>query len=112
MASPEPCRHFFGVLGARFLRPLARRELTTLRPLEVAIRLRNPWVRRRDVRLGVESPFFTVLLSWSRYVDRDGIVGLSRSQSIKLPIGSCLDFNGLVEISENLYPVVSRPRSN
>jgi hypothetical protein len=112
MASPQPCRYFFGVLGARLLRPLARRALTTLRPLELAIRLRNPWVRRREVRLGVESPFFTVLLSRSLFVDCDGVLGLSQPHIIDLPIEYCLDFNGLLEISGNLYVVSASPISN
>ena len=54
-------RYFVGVEGARRLRPRARRALMTLRPPAVAMRTRNPWVRRRAIRLGVESPFFTVL---------------------------------------------------
>ncbi len=112
MASPQLCRYFFGVLGARLLRPLARRALTTLRPLELAIRLRNPWVRRREVRLGVESPFFTVLLSWSLFVDCDEIPRLSQPHIINLQRKYCLDFKGLLEISGNLYAIALSPISN
>ncbi len=38
--------------GDKRARPLARRALSTLRPLRVAMRLRNPWVRARLIRLG------------------------------------------------------------
>lgn len=55
-------RYLRGVVTARRRRPFARRALMTLRPLAVAIRLRKPCVRRRDVRLGVDSPFFTAAL--------------------------------------------------
>lgn len=51
--------YFLGVDTARRLRPLARRRLITLTPFAVDMRLRKPCVRRRAVRLGVDSPFFT-----------------------------------------------------
>ncbi|MEY2624403.1 MAG: hypothetical protein RL412_178 [Pseudomonadota bacterium] len=38
--------------GISFLRPLARRRARTLRPLAVAMRARNPWVRARRTLLG------------------------------------------------------------
>jgi len=38
--------------GVSLARPLARRALITLRPLRVAIRARNPWVRARFRVLG------------------------------------------------------------
>lgn len=38
--------------GISFLRPLARRRARILRPLAVAMRARNPWVRARRTLLG------------------------------------------------------------
>ena len=38
--------------GMSFLRPFARRRARILRPLAVAIRARNPWVRARRTLLG------------------------------------------------------------
>jgi hypothetical protein len=38
--------------GISFFRPLARRRARTLRPLAVAMRARNPWVRARRTLLG------------------------------------------------------------
>lgn len=48
----SPGHYFPGVVGARTVRPLARRRESTLRPFEVAIRALNPWVRSRLIRLG------------------------------------------------------------
>ena len=41
-----------GVLGARRLRPFARRRLSTVRPAAVFMRERKPCLRRRRIRLG------------------------------------------------------------
>src|SRR5690606_26652966 len=50
--APARDRHFDGVETARRLRPFARRRGSTVRPPWVFIRARNPWVRRRRIRLG------------------------------------------------------------
>ena len=39
-------------IGVKRMRPFARRAWMTLRPLRVAMRVRNPWVRARLSRLG------------------------------------------------------------
>ncbi len=51
--------YFDEMLTARRLRPLARRALKTARPPLVFIRSRNPWVRRRLIRLGWNVRFMT-----------------------------------------------------
>src|ERR1700677_349228 len=43
--------------GQRRLRPFARRRASTRRPLLVAIRARNPWVRARCKLLGLKVRF-------------------------------------------------------
>ncbi len=52
--------------GVSRARPLARRELSTLRPLRVAIRARNPWVRARFSTLGWKVRFMGETLFKSR----------------------------------------------
>lgn len=49
---PAPLRHLDGVDTASRARPLARRLARIERPPCVFIRARNPWVRRRRMRLG------------------------------------------------------------
>ncbi len=44
--------YFLPMVTARRLRPLARRRFSTARPEAEALRTRNPWVRRREVRDG------------------------------------------------------------
>lgn len=56
-------------------RPLARRRLMTLRPLAVAMRARNPWVRCRLVELGLRSPFFIVASVVGRRWRRVAVIG-------------------------------------
>lgn len=53
--------YFLYVVGARRLRPFARRRLITFRPPLVFIRLRKPWVRRRDVFEGWNVRFMMLL---------------------------------------------------
>jgi hypothetical protein len=43
--------------GDRRTRPFARRALSTLRPLRVAVRARKPWVRARFRQLGLKVCF-------------------------------------------------------
>jgi hypothetical protein len=62
VAAGEPvlvCRCGIGIAaqGVRRARPLARRALITLSPLRVAQRARNPWVRARFRRLGLNVCF-------------------------------------------------------
>ncbi len=59
--------HFVETVMRR--RPLARRRLSTARPFLVAMRARKPWVRRREILLGLPRPFFTI---------RSSVQGLSR----------------------------------
>jgi len=47
----------------RRLRPLARRRLMTARPERVAMRARNPWVRARRIRLGLNVKLMSVSLA-------------------------------------------------
>lgn len=51
--------------GISLARPLARRAASTLRPLRVAMRARNPWVRARLRRLGWKVLFMV----WVRRAD-------------------------------------------
>ncbi len=60
--------HFVETVKRR--RPLARRRFSTARPFLVAVRARKPWVRRREILLGLPRPFFTL---------RSSVHGLSRS---------------------------------
>lgn len=51
------------VQGVRRTRPFARRAARTLRPLRVAFRARNPWVRARFSRLGWKVLFMVGVLA-------------------------------------------------
>ena len=44
--------YLLGMVTTRFLRPLARRRLRTIRPFLLCIRFRKPWVRFLLTRLG------------------------------------------------------------
>lgn len=50
--APNTSAHLEGVVAASRARPLARRREITDRPACVFMRARNPWVRRRRIRLG------------------------------------------------------------